>query len=139
MSEQEYNDALEHELAERFALHKRQLQGAVTGMRDQRESAGFAYMGKVIDSDPRSVLRINTLAMTAQAALASEQPFAIDWTCQDNSALALDAMAAIGMPAALAMWANTLHQHARGLKDLIDAAQTPDELQEIELQDGWPE
>ena len=139
VSEEDYNAALAQELADRFALHKRQLQGAVTGMRDQRESAGFAYMGKVIDSDPRSVLRINTLAMTAQAALASEQPFAIDWTCQDNSALALDAMAAIGMPAALAMWANTLHQHARGLKDLIDAAQTPDELQEIELQDGWPE
>ncbi len=139
VSEGDYNAALEQELADRFALRKRQLQGVVTGMRDQREEAGFAYLGKTIDSDPRSVLRINTLAMTAQAALAGGQPFAIEWTCQDNSTLALDAMTAISMPVALAMQANTLHQYARGLKDLIDAAETPEELAGIDLQEGWPE
>lgn len=138
VTEQEYNDALQQELADRFARRKRELQDVVTGMRDQREASGFAYLGKVLDSDPRSVLRINTLAMTAQAALAAEQPFEIEWTCQDNSTLALDALSAIGMPTALAMWANTLHQHARGLKDLIAAAETGEDLDEIDLQDGWP-
>ena len=31
-----------------------------------------------------------------------------------------------------------LHQHARGLKDLIADAETGEDLDEIDLQDGWP-
>jgi len=95
-------------------------------------------MSKVLDSDALSVLRINTLALTAQAAMAAGQLFEFGWTCQDNSVLTLDAAAALGMPAALATFANGLHQHGRGLKDMIDAATNREELDSVDISTGWP-
>lgn len=102
--------------------------------RDTREAAGFPYLGKTIDSDSRSVQRINTAVQAAQAASAANQPFTLFWTAQDNTTLWLDAAGIIGMPVALAMYANTLHETARTLRSQIDAATTPEEVQSI----TWP-
>jgi hypothetical protein len=102
--------------------------------RDLLEASGFPYMGKVLDSDERSVQRITTVVQAAQAALGAQQPFSMSWTCADNSQLALNAVAAVGMPVALAMYADQLHQTAKTLRARIEAATTVPQVEAI----AWP-
>jgi hypothetical protein len=110
----------------------------VNAERDRREASGFSYLGKVFDSDPRSVLRINTAAQAAQAAIAAAQPFTIDWTCADDTTVQLDAEQLLVLPASLAARANLLHTYARSLKISLNEA-TEAELSEIDPLAGWPE
>lgn len=107
----------------------------VNHRRDLLETQGFVHMGKVFDSDERSVARITSAALTAQVIGAS---FTIDWTAADNSVVTLNQAAMLGMPAALAMRANALHQHATGLKAQIAAAADATALASINLAAGWP-
>jgi hypothetical protein len=102
--------------------------------RDLLEASGFPYLGKRLDSDARSVQRINTAVQAAQAALAASQPFAITWTCADNSALALDGAGMLGVPVALALYADQLHQACKTLRAQIELATTPAQVQAI----AWP-
>jgi hypothetical protein len=102
--------------------------------RDLLEASGFPYMGKRLDSDARSVQRINTAVQAAQAALASNEAFSITWTCADNSTLALDGTAMLGVPVALAVYADQLHQACKTLRAQIEAATTPAQVQAI----AWP-
>jgi hypothetical protein len=66
------------------------------------------------------------------------QPFSLDWACHDNSILPLDANGMMGMPVALALHANALHQHSRELKTAIEAASTIAELEALDIETGWP-
>ena len=118
---------------------RQQRLAAINAERDRREEAGFPYQGKVLDSNPRSVQRITTVVLAAQAALAAGQPFSQEWTCADNSTLVLDAAGVIGMPVALALHAATIHGHARALKAATVAAIDSDELDAIDILAGWPE
>lgn len=102
--------------------------------RDTLEAAGFPYLGHLLDSDQRAVLRINTAAQAAHAALQAVQPFAIGWTCMDGHILDLGAAGMIGMPVALAMHANALHLAARQFKARIAAATGYDDLEQIEAE-----
>jgi hypothetical protein len=116
-----------------------EVRAAINAERDRREATSFPYLGRNIDSDPRSVQRINTTAQAAQAALAVGQAFAVEWTCADNSTLTLDAAGAIGMPVALAINAQVIHLAARAMKDWADTAS----MAELEAFDattaaGWP-
>jgi len=103
----------------------------INAERDLREKAGFEYMGKMIDSDLISSIRISAAAQTALGALMAGADFLVEWKCQDNSALSLDANQMVGMNTALTMHANTLHQHANAKKVLIDAAELPSDLTAI--------
>ncbi len=114
------------------------LRAGITAERDRREAGTFQYRGRVIDCDPRAVQRITTAAMAAQAALAAGQAFSLDWTCADNSVLQLDAAGVIGMPLALAAFADELHQHARMLKQQVLAAEDEAALSAIDIHHGWP-
>jgi hypothetical protein len=102
--------------------------------RDLLEASGFPYMGKAIDSDPRSVQRINTVVQAAQAAIGVGQAFTIVWTCADNTLLMLDAAAVLGMPVALALYADALHQTCKTLRTQIAASTTVAEVEAI----TWP-
>jgi hypothetical protein len=103
----------------------------INSKRDNLEQSGFPYQDKIIDSNPVSVQRITVAVQAAQAAIGAGQPFLITWTCQDNSTLELDAVGMMGMPVALAMFANGLHETARAKKDLIDAAETVEEVETV--------
>lgn len=102
--------------------------------RNLLEASGFPYLGKRLDSDARSVARINTAVQAAQAALATGEPFAIVWTCADNTTLALDSAGMLGVPVALALYADQLHQTCKTLRAQINAAATPAEVQSV----AWP-
>lgn len=111
----------------------------ITQERNRREATVFQYRGKAIDCDPRAVQRITAAALAAQAALATGQPFTLDWTCADNSVLTLDAAGVAGMPVALAIYADALHRHARSLKQAVLEAEDMAALAAIDIQTGWPE
>lgn len=119
-----------------LATARAEVKAAITQERDSREAAGFEYLGKTIDSDPRAAQRISLAVQAAQAALAAGRPFSVDWTCADNSILTLDAAGVIGMPVALAMHAMTLHEQARTAKALADAAAMAD-LEAFDPIGGW--
>lgn len=110
------------------------LKGKVKALRDQKETEGFVYMTKPFDSDERSVARITSAALTAMAVGPT---FMIDWTAADNSTVTLDQAAMLGMPAALAVHANQLHQSAKAHKAAIDAADF-DTLKTYDINAGWP-
>ena len=88
----------------------------INTLRDTKEVEGFPYLGKVFDSDARSVQRITVAAQAAQVAKAAGQPFNIVWTAKDNSTVELSADQMIAMPVAIAEYANSLHVTAAGLK-----------------------
>jgi hypothetical protein len=106
--------------------------------RDALEAGGFPYRDHPMDSDPRAVQRINTAVQAAQAAAAMGQPFGIGWTCMDGHVLALDAAGMMGMPVALAIYANGLHQVAREVKTRIFEAPDFGTLEAIEAEvEAW--
>lgn len=102
--------------------------------RDLLESSGFPFAGKTLDSDTRSVQRINTAVQAAQAALSAGEPFDIVWTCADNTTIALDGIAMLGAPVALAVYADQLHQTAKTLRAQIYAATSVEAVAAVE----WP-
>jgi hypothetical protein len=104
----------------------------INSARDTEESNGFEYLGKILDSDERSALRITMASLTAQLSIDIGQPFSIDWTCKDNSILTLDGQQTIEMPKALAIFGLTLHGKAKYLKSLIDSATTIEEVKAIQ-------
>lgn len=96
----------------------------INAARDAEEAAGFSYLNKVFDSDPLSVQRISVAAQTAQL----DSNFSIGWTAQDNTVVSLNQSQMLGMPAALAVHAYTLHEKARQLKAQVAAATDAAEL-----------
>jgi len=104
----------------------------INSARDTEESNGFEYLGKILDSDERSALRITMASLTAQLSIDIGQPFSIDWTCKDNSILTLDGQQTLELPKALAIHGLTLHGKAKYLKSLIDSATTREEVKAIQ-------
>lgn len=98
-------------------------------IRDTKETSGCPFKGSVLDSDERSVTKINTAVQSAQIY---GENFSIDWTMQDNSVITLTYEDMLAVPLALASWSNYLHQHARGLKAQIDSATTIQDVLAVE-------
>lgn len=121
------------------AAGRAELRGRVNAERDAHEQGGFAYMGKVIDSDPLSAQRLIGAAQLAQIAIGAAQPFSIDWTCADDTSLTMDAQQMLGAMAALGQHVTAVHARARQLKAQLEAAQTVAELEQVEAQiaEGW--
>jgi hypothetical protein len=99
--------------------------------RDNAEQGGFEYLGKVFDSDPVSCQRIALASQTAMMAKTAGQEFTVNWTCQDNSTIELDADSMIGASVALTQWSNTCHTKASELKGQLSKATTEDEIKSI--------
>jgi len=96
--------------------------------RDKMELTGFDYLGKRFDSDVNAMRRISIAVQAAQ----SYPDFIVEWTCQDNSTITLNAEQIIAMPLTMAVYGNELHQKARTLKAQIEAATTIDEVNLID-------
>lgn len=98
----------------------------VKAERDRRESATFPYMGKQLQCDVVSVLRMTGAKEAALAAIENGVPFSETWTCADNSLLPVDAEAVLGMLPALAIYSSGLHATARALRAQIYAEDATD-------------
>lgn len=107
---------------------------SINAERDFRETDGFQFSGKNFDSDQRSTDRIQMAALAAQAAIITGQQFNIVWTAADNTTIALDAAAMLGMAVAFAQHGAYLHEVAKSLKAQAQAATTQAQLDAI----VWP-
>lgn len=104
--------------------YKKRAWERIKAARDAAETAGFTYMAKTFDADPRSVQRITVAVQAANAAIAAGSPFSINWKTADNSVLTMNAQQMLGVPAALAQHADAQHQKAASLLAKIEAATT---------------
>lgn len=94
--------------------------------RDRREAGTFPYMGKQLQCDVVSVLRMTGAKEAALAAVSIGMTFSETWTCADNSLLLVDAEAVLGMLPALAVFSSSLHATARALRAQIYAEDATD-------------
>jgi hypothetical protein len=113
---------------------KSDLRTKVNDKRNWYEVAGFPYMGKVFDSDPRSFYRITT----ANDAAFKDPSFSIEWTVADNTKLAMNAQEMLGVMPALAGYGQLIFNNSVALKALIDSAETIEALEAIDIESGWP-
>lgn len=97
--------------------------------RDSLESGGCPFMDSVLDSDVRSVTKLNVLV---DATKIAGEDFTIVWTMQDGTSKLLTYNDILSIPIALAQWSNTLHKKARVYYERIYAAKTIDEVLEVE-------
>lgn len=107
--------------------------------RDRREQAGTPYLGKVLDSDEKSVTRISIAVQAAQAAISAGTAFNLDWTMQDNTVMTMTAAQVVGMGVALATHSNGLHLAARAVHEKILAATDAAGVEAAEKAVVWPE
>ena len=107
--------------------------------RDRREQSGTPYLGKILDSDEKSVTRISIAVQAAQAAISAGTPFSLDWTMQDNSVITMTAAEVVGMSVALATHSNALHLAARAVHEKILAATDAAGVEAAEKAVVWPE
>jgi hypothetical protein len=114
---------------------KSDLRTKVNDKRNWYEVAGFPYMGKVFDSDPRSFYRITT----ANDAAFKDPSFSIEWTVADNTKLAMNAQEMLGVMPALAGYGQLIFNNSVALKAAIEDAETVEELQDIDIDSGWPD
>ena len=100
--------------------------------RDVLEQSGFTYLDKVFDSDTVSIQRISIACLNALEALRTNNTaFSIEWTCKDNSNIALSAEQLVGLSAALAYHSGTLHEKYRQIKEAINSKETAEEVYTI--------
>jgi hypothetical protein len=136
LSEAEYAAALAEEIAaRRVALHERR-----RARRTEAETGGFLFLGRPIDSDRDSIQRIAQAVAAAGQSLWAAVPYAVAWTCADDSELDLDAAGMLAMQAVLAEHGAACHARSRALRTSIDAAETLAELAAaaLEIDAGWP-
>jgi hypothetical protein len=97
--------------------------------RDAAQDGGAVVDGVgTFDTSERSRQFLNGAVAVAQIALASAEPFQIEWTLADNATVELDAAGVIAAGLAIAGHVGTIHQRARVLKSRIDAAETLAEI-----------
>ncbi len=99
--------------------------------RERLEQAGVPYLGKTLDSDAISVRRIAAAVQAAQAAIAANTPFVLNWTMKDNTTIPMNAEQVVGMSFALLQYLDKLHQISRTLRMQVEAVETIDELANI--------
>lgn len=111
--------------------YKLQKKAEINNIRNMKENSGFTYLDKVFDSDDKSVLRIYGANDLAIKCKESNTPFKIEWTCQDNTQITLNADEMMGVPVALAQFSNALHQKASDIKEAIMNASTKEEVDNL--------
>jgi hypothetical protein len=105
----------------------------VKARRAQLESAGFDVPGVGrFDSDAESRSRIVGAVLAGKIAMDAGSAYDIDWTLADGSTAHLGAAAMIGVGASLLQHLDGIHQHARALHALIEAAADAAALAEID-------
>lgn len=98
---------------------------------------GFIFQQKYIQSDENSQIRINTAASAAAACKASGSAYSVDWITGDNSILTMDADYTILMQRTCFTFINACASHFRELKNQLIAATTAEQLQAIDVKNGW--
>lgn len=77
-------------------------------------------------------------AALAAIVMGTSEDFSAEWTLIDNSAVVLSAIQMVQVQAAGVSFINTIHSYARTLRSQIYAATSLEDLEEIDIESGWP-
>lgn len=103
--------------------------------RNQEEWKGVTTPLGIVDSDPDSQRKVSG-AVTM--AMIGGTNFSIDWRMQDNSVVTHDHDAMITMGLAVGQHVSACQDRKNELEALIDAATTAEELDAVDITQGWP-
>jgi hypothetical protein len=96
--------------------------------RDAEERSLLPYRNKLFDFDALSSERLAWAISAATTAKLASQAFTVDWTTYDNTIITMTADDILGLPIAVAVRSNEVHQKARGLRQEIEDAETVENL-----------
>lgn len=103
--------------------------------RDSVEWAGVTTAKGIVDSDPDSQRKING-AVTM--ALIQGDSFSIDWKMKDNSVVTHNRQEIMDMGLAVGQHVSACQARKNELDIQIDAAETEEQLNSIDIESGWP-
>jgi hypothetical protein len=111
----------------------------LTRMRDDHLVGGCDTPFGRMDTDMVSRQNVSGAVSMASIAKATEAPFSIKWRMQTNTYTVLDADMMIGAGVLVGMYISAVYEAVFAVKDTIDAAETVEELQAIDLDTiVWP-
>lgn len=99
--------------------------------RDQKEVLPIEYNGNSFDYDAKARDRINAAIIALDMAGAEAT---LQWTTADNTNATVTAQDLRNIIAAVAMRSNTLHEQYRVAKEVVNAAETKEEVEAITLE-----
>ena len=99
--------------------------------RDQKEVLPIEYNGNSFDYDDKARDRINAAIIALDMAGAEAT---LQWTTADNSNATVTAQDLRNIIAAVAMRSNTLHEQYRVAKEVVNAAETKEEVEAVTLE-----
>lgn len=104
---------------------------ALKAERDQKEVLPIEYNGNSFDYDDKARDRINAAIIALDMAGAEAT---LQWTTADNTNATVTAQDLRNIIAAVAMRSNTLHEQYRVAKEVINAAETKEEVEAVTLE-----
>ena len=120
-------------------LHQDHLHESRRALRTNAELGGFTHDGQRFDSDRDSILRITNASQAAMQSLMVGLPFATVWTCFDGYQYPVpDAGTMLQIHGALVAHGQACHTYSQALAVQIEAAETLEALQAIDITTGWP-
>jgi hypothetical protein len=108
---------------------KEAIRRKINSQRIIAEKFGFEAFGKIFDSDPASLARINVAVSMART---ESENFSVEWTCKDNSTIVLTREMILQLPTYIFQAGLSIHLKAQNLKNMIEIAASEDELLEID-------
>ncbi len=102
------------------------------------ENAGCLTPKGRVQTDGESRQKVLGLFLMATFAKQAGEPFSIMFTMEDNSEVEHDADDMIALGLAEGLYISAVHAASLVIKAAIDAVTTPEELEAIDLEVGWP-
>lgn len=111
----------------------------ITILRDGTITGGYTVAGiGAVDTDNRSTQNIMGAVQLAVLAKMSGSPFSIEWRLSNNTNCTLDADQMIFMGTNVSMFVGAAYAKSWELKGLVNEATTEEELNSINIVEGWP-
>lgn len=104
---------------------------ALKAERDSKEVKPIEYNGHLYDYDDKARDRINAAIIALDMAGAEAT---LQWTTADNTNATVTAQDLRNIIAAVAMRSNTLHEQYRVAKEVVNAAETKEEVEAVTLE-----
>lgn len=132
-------DATAEQIAERLTQRKAEVWGRVKAIRDQHENGGVAVPNiGTFQTDDRSKIKISGAVTMALIAQANNQQFSESFTLADNTEAELDGPAMIAVGITVGRHVSACHARSKDLRAQINAAETVEALNAIDIEAGWP-
>ena len=120
---------------------KREAIARIKAERQRRELLPFAHEGHSLDADEKSRARLATAFEACRAAISSRLPrsrFSVTWTTAEGQHINLSPRLFLRIGFSLFQRDNALHGHAVKLKSAIAEADSIEELNAVDIRNGWP-